>query len=420
MNSWITLRKSLTRMVDAWSFGNEAQDAVSLAMVRAVEAMHDGKHGRDVARAIRDAFREFGRIGWNESQYEDITVLEGIEAALDHYRDGGVYLEELAINAMMDAIDEDDNERAQEIQRALWEWEVTLDEFHPEAMTVFEINPDTAVEQSIESAYPNLAQREQALKASAGGAGYLSFDKPVAEGEYDEYTPIYKTPDLDYDLAYKAACKMNSGVFAYVAKNLDKWAVAVAHLKKAGEGLMDVELACMTSHLKEWNPNPKMIEALCFQAFDFNLLDEDVAYYLEDRDTEEIPAIEFEGTQEDTDTLANMICLPPEHPKWNPKNDQDFIKGGRFLESREPLGQCTTAGWEAYRKSDTKSKSKRNRLGRLRVRTIGPAGISNDNGRFFSWEYLGKLGAQMPKAILAEPRVREQVQEAFDTRGVAQ
>ncbi len=153
---WRTLWKGSMYLADSWGLWPRDDAAIDV-MIGALEAKKKGKVGANVAWAMRMALRNNSLVDHPDSLD---GILEGMEDAVSYYDCGNIFLEEHTIQAMMDAEDVGDYERAEDIHLKLEDYRDSINRYSSVAITVHEPVVDTSLDDRLTEVY-----RHQAYKA---------------------------------------------------------------------------------------------------------------------------------------------------------------------------------------------------------------------------------------------------------------
>jgi len=429
---WTSARKGLVKMAEMYP--GIGPEEITEVLCRLVENIKAGQVGADLADEIREGFRSMARVGWNERNEDEHTILAGLQSGLDHYHDGAIMLEELAITEMMTATENGDVERAEAIQAALWEWELSLNEFgEPVAQTVYEpINAQgPALNESIRRAYYNTVPANQmdawmqlavddtvskAIAANSTSVGYDDEELPdllqlaLSAADLDEKyerRQIYRSPDVDEDLIERAKGALARNCIRGIEEGglLSEWSRMLAIFSPLDDGEKARVLSWFVGVMERRNPiMGQFIKRTMIEALDIDVFNDDVDFYLFEERSEELPpVVEMEAKDEDIKALYRIISLPPEHPKWHPKHDYEWLIGSGLLTTRQPGKVSYASGWAAYKADHLaryrREASARHKAGRFHIVGVVESGLVADGGRRLKWSAVTGMNGQASKAM---------------------
>ena len=152
---WRTLWKGSIYLVDSWGLWPRDDAAIDV-MLGGLNARKRGKKGADMAWAMRMALRKNSLVDHPDSlHYETSPIISGmIDGCRFH-----TGLEGKAVNEMMDAVDTDNEDRALEIQGALWEFEDSDDPYTSSTLTIHEPVVDTSLDDRLTEIYGHQAYK---------------------------------------------------------------------------------------------------------------------------------------------------------------------------------------------------------------------------------------------------------------------
>ncbi|KKM13680.1 hypothetical protein LCGC14_1713780 [marine sediment metagenome] len=162
---WRTLWKGSIYLADSWGL-HPRQDTAIDVMLGALEAKKGGKVGANIAWAMRGALRNNSLVDYPDSLD---GILEGMEDAVSYYDCGNILFEEQAIQAMMDAEDVGDYERAEDIHLKLEDYRDSINRYSSVAITVHEPVVNTSLEDRLTEVYGHQAYKAIAASKFSGG-----------------------------------------------------------------------------------------------------------------------------------------------------------------------------------------------------------------------------------------------------------
>ena len=162
---WRTLWKGSLYLVDSWGLWPR-YDATMDVITGGLEAKKKGKVGSNIAWAMRMALRKNNLIDHPDSlNYETSPIISGmIDGCRFH-----TGLEGKAVNEMMNAVDVGNEDRALEIQGALWEFENSDNPYSSNALTIHEPVEDTSLDDRLTEIYGHQAYKAIAASKFNGG-----------------------------------------------------------------------------------------------------------------------------------------------------------------------------------------------------------------------------------------------------------
>lgn len=417
MRNWLTVLEAADEFAKLHPFGEDHRDAVLFATIEVVDAAKHGKVGMDLARTFRNAFGKYGSQGWNEDMrsIEDPTILDALETAVTQF-DGGFYIQEIAIQMLMDESTPDEQKRA--IQEALWEFDtyIRTDWGTPrDGITVFEPVQETSpIEQHYDEEIDGvvLVKLNGAKKFWPDGMVtdvYIRKDTITTQRDdvpYETAPSVYVGPTLEDDRPERIPPWQHSGydedlvtrkIMGFAPKEMRdrRWDEIIAKLKPMVKDLTDLEVAhFINAILNAWygtdGENPLRSEALetFHQLLDIDIEDDwteailDQDWYIWDHN----PILEINGTREKLERLPYFFALPAEHPKWKPWHDAVWLSAGGFATSRISYPDAQAKSKKAWKQhKDRQAKNRSKNRGSIKVDKLTKSGIQS-NGRLIGWQ----------------------------------
>ncbi len=165
---WRTLWKGSMYLADSWGLWPRDDAAIDV-MIGALKAKKKGKVGANIAWAMRMALRTNSLVDHPDSlHYETSSIISGmIDGCRFH-----TGLEGKALNEMMNAVDAGNEDRALEIQGALWEFEDSDSPYTSIALTIHEPVVDTSLEDRLYEVYGDNSIGDSAVAASKFSGGW--------------------------------------------------------------------------------------------------------------------------------------------------------------------------------------------------------------------------------------------------------